>query len=65
MLKTFHDEGEAIKDDYMLHIPIDQSLIYHPGMTKNWHVVDVPYLKSYDVKINNKPVIKWKDEKRK
>jgi hypothetical protein len=65
MLKTFHDEGEAIKDDYMLHIPIDQALIYHPGMTKNWHVVDVPYLKSYDVKINNQPVIKWTDEKKK
>lgn len=59
ILKGLKQEGKASRNKYTLVMPIDSALIYHPRMEKHWHCIDVPYLKEYDVKRDNKPVIKW------
>lgn len=61
VLKGFKNEGKATKDKYMLGMPEDTALVYHPRMQKHWHCISVPYLAEYDVKKDNQPVIKWKD----
>lgn len=52
-------EGEAGKNDFMLAMPQNGALIYHPTMTKKWHYITIPYLEDCDTKRNNEPVIKW------
>lgn len=62
ILKSFRSEGRAIKNDYMLVMPKNGALIYRPGEPKDFHYIEVPYLKDFDVKLNNEPVIKWADD---
>lgn len=63
ILKGFKQQGGISKDKYMLSMKVDEALIYNPHMEKRWHNVTIPYLKQYDVKRDNEPVIKWKNEK--
>jgi hypothetical protein len=60
ILKGFKQQGSITKDKYMLSMEKDEALIYNPKMEKRWHNITVPYLKQYDVKRDNEPVIKWK-----
>lgn len=59
ILRPLRHEGQASKNDYSLTMPVNGALIYHPHMQKNWHYVEVPYLKNFDTKKDNEPVIKW------
>jgi hypothetical protein len=59
VLRQFTAEGEAVKNEFTLVMPRDGALIYHPGLDKQWHYVKVPYMRDYDVKASNKPVIQW------
>lgn len=64
ILRSLQSEGKASKNEYSLVMPKNAALIYHPNMQKNWHCVDFPYLEQYDVKKDNEPVIKWKNERK-
>ena len=59
ILRSLSSEGKASKNEYTLVMPKENALIYHPGMGKRWHCIEVPYLERYDVKKDNEPVIKW------
>lgn len=59
VLKGFKQENRVTKDKYMLSMDEDTALVYHPRMQKRWHCITIPYLKQYDVKRDNEPVIKW------
>lgn len=61
ILKGFKSQGGISKDKYMLSMRKDEALIYNPRMEKRWHNVTLPYLKQYDVKKDNQPVIRWRD----
>ena len=61
ILKGFKQQGSITKDKYMLSMLKNEALIYHPRMEKRWHNVTVPYLRQFDVKRDNEPVIKWKN----
>lgn len=61
ILRPLHSEGMASKNEYSLVMPKNGALIYHPHMEKQWHYVTVPYLKQYDTKLNNAPIVKWEE----
>lgn len=61
ILRPLRNEGGASKNEYVLTMPINGALIYHPHMQKSWHYIEIPYLKDCDTKKDNEPVIKWKD----
>lgn len=60
ILKTMPtQEGEAGKNRFMLTMPIQGALVYHPTLTKKWHYITIPYLEECDTKRGNESVIKW------
>lgn len=61
ILRSLRHEGQASKNEYVLSMPIDGALVYHPNMKKNWHYIHIPYIKDTDTKRDNVPVIKWTD----
>lgn len=61
ILRPLTREGGASRNEYVLAMPIDGALIYHPYKAKNWHYVTVPYNQDTDTKRDNEPVIKWRD----
>lgn len=61
ILRPLRHEGQASKNEYVLTMPINGALIYHPHMQKSWHYIEIPYLKDCDTKKDNEPIIKWKD----
>ena len=61
ILKGFKSQGGISKDKYMLSMQKNELLIYNPRMEKRWHNVNIAYLPQYDVKRDNQPVIKWKN----
>lgn len=64
VLKELGDgEQQARMNKYVLAMPKDGALIYHPYMTKNWHYINVSYLEECDTKKDNQPVIKWLDKR--
>lgn len=60
VLRELSHEGQAHKNKYVLTMPINGAVVYHPYMDKNWHYINIPYLAPYDTKKDNEPVIKWK-----
>jgi hypothetical protein len=63
ILKELGDgEQDARVNKYVLAMPKDGALIYHPYMTKNWHYIKIDYLPECDTKLDNLPVIKWEDD---
>lgn len=59
ILRPLRSEGKAAKNKFMLNMPTNGALVYHPQMKKEWHYIEIPYLKEYDSKKDNEPVIKW------
>jgi hypothetical protein len=62
ILRSFRSEGKASKNEYVLAMPVNGALVYHPYKMKNWHYIDVPYMPQYDTKKDNSPVIRWKED---
>lgn len=61
VLRELTHEGRAQKNKYVLTMPKNGAVVYHPYMSKNWHYIEIPYLPVYDTKADNEPIIKWKD----
>ena len=61
ILRSLRHEGQASKNEYVLSMPVNGALVYHPNMKKNWHYIEIPYIKDTDTKKDNDPVIKWVD----
>lgn len=59
ILRELSREGKAHKNKYVLTMPKNGAVVYHPYMKKNWHYIEIPYLREFDTKADNKPVIKW------
>jgi len=59
ILRSLRHEGRASKNEYVLSMPINGALVYHPNMKKNWHYITVPYIAQTDTKKDNEPIVKW------
>lgn len=59
VLRELNHEGQAHKNKYVLTMPKNGAVVYHPYMEKNWHYIEIPYLPRFDTKLDNEPIIKW------